>query len=80
MSDRLSALRCDYPTLALDVWALRTAARDIVADVRAGAERQAVLTRILDGSDPLVMPALAREVALALREWRPRPESEVPVA
>ena len=47
--DNLSALRGEYPTLPLDVWAHRTAARDVVGDVGMGVESPEVLARIEAG-------------------------------
>ena len=70
-SDKLSALRGDYPTLALDLWAHRTAASDIVDDVAMGVQSPDVVARIVGGSDPMVLPRTSLEVALALRARGP---------
>lgn len=70
-SDRLSALRCDYPTLALDVWAHRMAASDIVDDVAVGVQSPDVVARIVGGWDPMVLPRTSLEVAHAVRARGP---------
>ena len=68
--DNLSALRGEYPTLPLDVWAHRTAARDVVGDVGMGVESPEVLARIVGGSDPHVLEATSLAVAHAMRASR----------